>query len=123
VRGALKGVFAGADQLGNEEREERTSVDAAGAATLRWRIEQQQHWRQAQAVLDGRQPSVDPHMEELVSVGEGIRIYDERHGSGRRLRLCKRLVDGVWENGSLDDEAELGSTLARDAAEQVARVA
>ena len=98
-------------------------MDAAGAAKLRWRIEQQQHWRQAQAVLDGRQPSVDPHMEELVSVGDGIRIYEERHPSAGKLRLCKRLVDGVWENGTLDDEVEVGGTLARDAAEQVARVA
>jgi len=98
-------------------------VDAAGAAKLRWRIEQQQHWRQAQAVLDGRQPSVDPHMEELVSVGDGIRIYEERQSSEGKLRLCKRLIDGVWKNCTLDDEVEVGGTLARDAAEQVARVA
>ena len=74
-------------------------------------------------MLDGRQPSVDPHMEELVSVGDGIRIYEERHPSEGKQRLCKRLVDGVWKNGSLDDEVEAGGTLARDAAEQVARVA
>ena len=71
-------------------------MDAAGAAKLRWRIEQQQHWRQAQAVLDGRQPSVDPDMEALVSVGDGIRIYAERNTSEGPLRMCKRLVDGVW---------------------------
>ena len=98
-------------------------MDAVGAAKLRWRIEQQQHWRQAQAVLDGRQPSVDPDMEELVSVGDGIRIYAERATSEGRLRLCKRLVEGVWEHGTLDEEFEAGGTLAREATEQVARVA
>jgi len=74
-------------------------------------------------VLDGRQPSVDPHMEELVSVGDGIRIYEEHQSSKGKLRLCKRLIDGVWKNGTLDDEVETGRTLARAAADQVAQVA
>jgi hypothetical protein len=81
-------------------------VDAAGAEHLRWRIEQQQHWRQAQAVLNGRQPSVDPDLEDLTSVGDGIRIYSERFTGEGRIRLCKRLVDGVWEHGSLADGEE-----------------
>ena len=98
-------------------------MDAAGAAKLRWRIEQQQHWRQAKAVLDGRQPSVDPDMEELVSVGEGIRVYAERDTSEGRLRLCKRLTDGVWESGTLGQETEVAGIVAREASEQVARVA
>jgi hypothetical protein len=100
-----------------------SSVDAAGAAKLRWRIEQQQHWRQAEAVLDGRQPSVDPDMEELVSVGDGIRIYAERDTSDGRLRLCKRLIEGVWEHGTLDPAFDDAGTHAREISEQVARVA
>lgn len=76
-------------------------MDAAGAASLRWRIEQQQHWRQAEAVLDGRQPTVDPDMDDLVSLGDGIRVYSERFTSEGRMRLCKRLVAGVWEHGTI----------------------
>jgi hypothetical protein len=76
-------------------------VDAAGAASLRWRIEQQQHWRQAEAVLNGRQPTVDPDMDDLVSLGDGIRVYSERFTSDGRMRLCKRLVNGIWEHGTI----------------------
>ncbi len=77
-------------------------MDAAGAVKLRWRIEQQQHWRQAQAVLDGRQPGTDPDTEQLVSIGDGIRIYAERVTRDRTVRVCKRLVAGVWEAGTID---------------------
>ena len=98
-------------------------MDAAGAAKLRWRIEQQQHWRQAPAVLDGRQPSVDPDMDELVSVGDGIRVYAERSTSDGRMRLCKRLVDGVWEHGTLDPTFDDAGMHARVLAEQVAPAA
>ena len=94
-------------------------VDAAGAAKLRWRIEQQQHWRQAPAVQEGRQPSVDPDMEELVSVGDRLRVYTERRSSEGVLRLCKRLVDGVWENGTLEPDFDLSGLANRDASEQV----
>ena len=94
-------------------------VDAAGAAKLRWRIEQQQHWRQAPAVQEGRQPSVDPDMEDLVSVGEGLRVYTERRTSEGVLRLCKRLVEGVWENGTLEPDFDLSKHANRDASEQV----
>ena len=78
-------------------------MDAAGARELRWRIEQQQHWRQAEAVVDGRQPTVDPDMNELVSLGDGIRVYSERFTSEGRFRLCKRLVGGLWEPGTIAD--------------------
>jgi hypothetical protein len=94
-------------------------VDAAGAAKLRWRIEQQQHWRQAPAVQDGRQPSVDPDMEELVSVGDGIRVYAQRRTSEGVLRLCKRLVEGVWENGTVDESFDMGGLVLRYDHEQV----
>jgi hypothetical protein len=100
-----------------------SSVDAAGAAKLRWRIEQQQHWRQAPAVLDGRQPSVDPDMDDLVSVGDAIRIYAERYTSDGHMRLCKRLVDGVWEHGPLDPAFDDAGLHERELSEQVARVA
>lgn len=83
-------------------------MDAAGAEELRWRIEQQQHWRQADAVLDGRQPSVDPDMNELVSLGDGIRVYSERFTTEGRLRLCKRLVGGLWEPGTITEKNDLG---------------
>ena len=94
-------------------------MDAAGAAKLRWRIEQQQHWRQAPAVKEGRQPSVDPDMEDLVSVGDGLRVYTERRTSEGVLRLCKRLVEGVWENGTLEPDFDLSGLASRDASEQV----
>ncbi len=97
-------------------------MDAAGARELRWRIEQQQHWRQAEAVVDGRQPSVDPDMNELVSLGDGLRMYSERFTSEGRFRLCKRLVGGLWEPGTIADP---GGQLAPPAAplEPVVRVA
>ena len=94
-------------------------MDAAGAAKLRWRIEQQQHWRQAPAVVDGRQPSVDPDMEELVSVGDGLRLYAERRTSEGVLRMCKRLVEGVWENGTLDATFDSAGLVQRYDHEQV----
>jgi hypothetical protein len=112
--------------MGMAGRDERNAVDAAGAASLRWRIEQQQHWRQAQAVLDGRQPSVDPDMEQLVSVAEGIRIYSEPRTSEGHLRTCKRLVEGVWQHGQLDAELELAAVVtavAQEGTDSVAWVA
>ena len=78
-------------------------MDAAGAEKLRWRIEQQQHWRYAEAVLDGRQPSVDPDLAELEEFGEGLRIYSPRLTRNGRARVCKRLIKGVWELGMVDE--------------------
>jgi hypothetical protein len=86
-------------------------MDAAGAAGLHWRIQQQQHWRQAQAVLDGRQPTTDPDSEDLETVGDGIRIYSARFTAEGRLRICKRLVDGVWEHGTLEDDSVIAGEL------------
>lgn len=76
-------------------------MDAAGAEKLRLRIEQQQHWRQAQAVGDGRQPATDPDGATLERLGDGIRVYGTRVTRGGLLTVCKRLIDGVWELGTL----------------------
>ena len=78
-------------------------MDAAGAEKLRWRIEQQQHWRHAQAVLDGRQPSIDPDLAELEEFGDELRLYSSRLTRNGTTRVCKRLVDGVWELGMVED--------------------
>lgn len=63
-------------------------MDAKGAEALRQRIEQQQHWRQAQAVRDGLQPALDPDADDLLELRDDLRIY--------RDRQAKRLVDGWW---------------------------
>jgi hypothetical protein len=71
---------------------------------LALRIEQHNHWRQAPSVLDGRQPARDPDRESLASLGDGIRIYAQRlTRDGTSLRVCKRLVDGVWEPGTIEE--------------------
>jgi hypothetical protein len=77
-------------------------VDAAGAEKLRWRIEQQEHWRQAQAVIDGRQPNIDPDLNDLTDFGAGLRVYSARVTRDGVIQLCKRLVDGVWEHGTIE---------------------
>jgi hypothetical protein len=82
------------------------TVDAAGAESLRWRIEQQQHWRHAQAVLDGRQPSVDPDLAELEEFEGDLRLYSSRRTRSGRARVCKRLVDGIWELGMVDEDLD-----------------
>ena len=82
-------------------------MDSAGAKMLSRRIEQHSHWRQAGSVLDGRLPASDPDRESLVSLGCGIRVYAHQvTRDGDRLRLCKRLVDGIWETGTIP-EAEV----------------
>ena len=81
-------------------------MDAAGAQKLQWRIEQQQHWRQAQAVADGRQPTVDPDLESLESFGDDVRMYAPRVRGVNAVRVCKHLVDGVWENSTLETPVE-----------------
>jgi hypothetical protein len=79
-------------------------VDAAGAERLRLRIEEHQHWRQATAVLEGRQPPADPDHDQLETIGEGIRLYSPRVTRNGIVRMCKRLVNGTWENGMLDED-------------------
>ena len=80
-------------------------MDAAGAELIRQRIEQHEHWRQAQAVREGAQSPVDPDRDELLELGEGTRIYglQQRHDivDGEHalmtFRVQKRLVRGHWE--------------------------
>jgi hypothetical protein len=80
-------------------------MDAAGAELIRQRIEQHEHWRQAQAVRDGAQSAVDPDRDELLELGDGTRVYglQERHEivDGEHAlatyRVLKRLVRGHWE--------------------------
>jgi hypothetical protein len=72
-------------------------MDARGAEHLRRRIEQHQHWRQAQAVQEGLQPSVDPDADDLLELRDDLRIYRDRH--------AKRLVDGWWHSGAEAREA------------------
>ena len=79
-------------------------MDATGARELRRFLETQEHWRQAAAVHDGRQPARDPDAYELEEIGDGVRYYgcEERwiHNGGSTrasVRVVKRLVDGWWE--------------------------
>ena len=88
------------------------AVDAAGADRLRWRLDQQEHWRHAQAVLDGRQPSIDPDLAELEEFGDDLRLYSSRQTRNGAARLCKRLVDGTWEIGVIEDHLDAESPAA-----------
>ncbi len=54
---------------------------------------------------------MDPDSEDLDCVGEGIRIYSARFTAEGRLRICKRLVDGVWEHGTLEDDSVIDGVL------------
>jgi hypothetical protein len=65
-------------------------MDVRGAEHLRRRIEQHQHWLQAQAVLDGLQPATDPDAEDLVELHDELRVYRDRH--------AKQLVNGWWHS-------------------------
>ena len=66
-------------------------MDPAGAAALRVRLEQQQHWRLAAAVLEGLLPRSDPDAPALREIRGDERVYEDRHGP-----FVKRLVDGAW---------------------------
>ena len=80
-------------------------MDANGARELSKRLEAQEHWRQAPAVLCGEQPAADPDAQDLEELGDGIRLYRRETQpstinssfSAVTQRLCKRLVDGRWE--------------------------
>jgi hypothetical protein len=80
-------------------------MDANGARELSKRLEAQEHWRQATAVLAGEQPASDPDAQDLEELGEGVRRYgvetQRTTVEGRpgfvTHRLCKRLRDGRWE--------------------------
>jgi hypothetical protein len=87
-------------------------MDAAGAGELHKRIEEHQHWRQAEAVRDGRQPASDPDAQELEEIRDGIRFYgwEQQRATvdGRAamvsFRVVKRLVDGHWERDEIPDD-------------------
>jgi len=92
-------------------------MDAAGAGELQRRITEHQHWRQAEAVRDGRQPAADPDAQELEEIRDGIRLYgwEEQStvdGTAARvsLRVVKRLVDGHWERDEVPDDRPGGAS-------------
>jgi hypothetical protein len=91
-------------------------VDAAGAEKLRRRIEQQQNWRHAQAVLDGRQPSIDPDLADLEEFQDDLRLYSSRSTRDGAARVCKRLVDGFWESGVIEERLDLDDAPAAQVA-------
>jgi hypothetical protein len=76
----------------------------AGAGELEWRIACQTHWRQAEAVRDGRQSACDPDGESVQELGDGFRVYQARAIERQRdglswvvyEQLRKQLVDGWW---------------------------
>jgi hypothetical protein len=92
-------------------------MDSNGAKELQRRIEQQQHWRQAQAVRDGRQPASDPDAAALTQLADGIRVYQSElvtklkpGGAALVLEtLVKRLVDGWWRSEIVEDDAVLAA--------------
>ncbi len=90
-------------------------MDPAGADELRRRLEQQAHWRQAEAVGDGRQPLTDPDVLELEHMGEGIRLYATHVIHGTLVRQYKRLIEGVWVSGTIAEtsDAELPEAVAQ----------
>lgn len=82
------------------------------AGALSFRLAQQEHWRQADGVRDGRQSHVDPHGAELEELGDRVRVYrlHEAHGriDGRQAVITQRLVkrlgpDGIWESDLVVD--------------------
>ena len=70
-------------------RADHRAMDVEGAAALARRIAEQANWRLAAAVMDGRQPAVDPDRELLESFEDAERIYSD--GSQ------KLLLDGWWQ--------------------------
>ena len=81
-------------------------MDIEGARILSERIAQQRHWAQAEAVLDGRNPAVDPDAHRLTEMRPGLRVYDAEVlptiVDGRQATLtrffCKLLVYGEWRS-------------------------
>jgi hypothetical protein len=92
-------------------------VDAAGAEQLRRRLEEQAHWRQAEAVRNGDQPATDPDALELEGIDERTRYYARDRQrltvDGRSaivtFRTVKNLVDGRWERSIIREDVEYAS--------------
>ena len=79
--------------------------EALRVSDLRQR--QREHWEQAQAVRDGRQPRIDPDGTELDQIGENLRVYRlheiegviDHHPALIYQRLVKQLAaSGTWES-------------------------
>ena len=89
-------------------------MDTNGARELRKRLQEQEHWCQADAVRDGRQPQTDPDLLELESIGDGVRYYGceqaQTNVDGRparvSTRLTKTLTDGAWETALVRESVE-----------------
>jgi hypothetical protein len=84
-------------------------MDVTAAEVLRFRIAQQEHWREASSVRLGKQPAFDPDGHALESCEPGIRTYREERRfevvEGQKAlvirRLHKYLVDGEWHEESV----------------------
>jgi N-acetyl-anhydromuramyl-L-alanine amidase AmpD len=80
-------------------------MDANGARELSKRLEAQEHWRQAAAVLRGEQSATDPDARDLEELHEGLRRYGietqrttmEGRPAVVTQRFCKRLRNERWE--------------------------
>ena len=77
------------------------------SGALSFRLAQQEHWQQAEAVREGRQPNVDPDGAHLQAFDTGLRVYRPREVhktiAGHRELVpewpIKRLeANGFWEN-------------------------
>ncbi|MSO96163.1 MAG: hypothetical protein EXQ81_10310 [Thermoleophilia bacterium] len=66
-------------------------MDTAGAAVLKLRIKQQEHWRLAVSVCNGRQAQIDPDLNALLEMRGSERCYREAQES-----FVKRLIGGEW---------------------------
>jgi hypothetical protein len=64
-------------------------------------------------VIDGRQPSIDPDLADLTEFGEGLRLYSSRPTRDGAARLCKRLVDGIWEIGVIEEHLDADAPAAQ----------
>jgi hypothetical protein len=80
------------------------------AGALSFRLAQQEHWQQAEAVRDGRQPKIDPDGIELEAFDAMLRVYRSRDVhrtlAGSRALVSewpiKRLEEsGFWERDLL----------------------
>jgi hypothetical protein len=89
-------------------------LDTNGARHLQKRLEAHEHWRQADAVVDGRQPANDPDVHELEGIGDGVRLYgcEARQATVHArpalvtFRMTKALVDGAWERSVIEESVE-----------------
>ena len=62
-------------------------MDANRAQAVRERIAAHEHWSQAEAVRDRRQPASDPDADQLVEIRDGYLPE----------RVAETLVAGRWE--------------------------